>query len=229
MDLIRIAIITPVYGAYEQAYISSLILCLSKPLADISFSLVSPCGSSNITAARNVCIQDVFIQEEAFKKKFDYLLFIDSDIIFTYEDIQKLLGHKKDIIAGLYFAKGTPFFPVAGYYDINKIENGFPKITKEQVTSKKLLEVDWAGCGFLLLKREIIDRIEYPWFDMRVIDLPKPLKRSGGFVIKKELLSEDISFCTRLKEIGYKIYLDTNVLLKHLGKANYTIEHFLAL
>jgi len=229
MDLLKVAIITPVYGSYEQAFINCLMLCLSRPNTNIGFSLVSLCGNSNVTAARNLSIQEVFIQEEAVKYKFDYLLFIDSDVIFAFEDIQKLLAYQKDVIAGTYFAKSIPFFPVAGYYDINKIENGFPKVTKEQVSSKKLLEVDWVGCGFLLLKRKIIDKIEYPWFDMRVIDLPKPAKRGGNITIKKELLSEDISFCTKIRELGYKIFLDTSVLLKHIGKSNFTIEHFLAI
>jgi len=227
--MIKIAIITPIYSDFPQPWVTSVYDCMSRSnTLGMQFGIISPCGSSNITSGRNSCIQQVYMHEEEKKTKYDYLMWIDADIIFTFENIVKLLSHKKDVTCGIYFAKAVPHFPVAGFYDIKKVENGFPKITKEQVTSQKLIEIDWAGCGFLLMKREIIDKLEYPWFDMRVIDLPKEEIRTGGFKIKKEILSEDISFCTKIKELGYKIYADTSVLLKHTGVSNFSINHYLA-
>ena len=225
----NIAIITPIYADYPQAWVSCIFDCMARASSvGIKFGIVSPCGNSNITSARNLCIQQVYCHEQENKAKYDYLMWIDSDIVFKLENIVRLLSHKKDIICGLYFAKSPPHFAVAGFYDLDKICNGFPKLTKEQIESKQVVEVDWAGCGFLLMKREIIEKMEYPWFDMRVIDLKKPEERSGGFKIKKEILSEDISFCTKMKEVGYKIFADTSILLKHSGTTNYSVNHFLA-
>ena len=68
----------------------------------------------------------------------------------------------------------------------------------------------------------------YPWFEMRIVDLPEERKVSGNIVIKKELLSEDITFFTKIKELGYKIHLDTSVVLGHDGMTTFSKDHFLA-
>jgi hypothetical protein len=149
-------------------------------------------------------------------------------MVFTPEEAEKILSYDKDVVSGVYFKKAKPYHPVAGYYNINKIQNGFPCVDKNTILSKQLIEVDWAGMGFVAMKRSILDKIQYPWFDMRVIDLPKPEKRDGNIVIQKELLSEDISFWTKVKELGFKVWLDTSVTVKHTGKTNYTIDHYLA-
>ena len=230
MKQTKIAIITPVYFDYPQLFVASLLACITNAKHfNIEFGLVSPCGCSNITQARNISIQDLFIQELKNKAKFDYLMFIDSDIQFSIENILQLLKRDKDVVSGIYFAKSKPHFPVCGFYDLKRISNGFPKLNKEQILSKQLLEVDWTGNGFILMKRNVIDKIEYPWFDMRVIDLLEPAKRDGNITIKKEILSEDISFCCKIKEAGFKIFADTSILLKHAGNQFFSVDHFLAL
>jgi len=224
----RIAVLTPVYGLYFQNFIFSIFKMYE--LENVRFDLISLGGSSNVTSARNSSIHEMLIREHTEKFKYDYFLFIDSDIVFTQLDVKKLLDHVvsgKECVSGVYFAKSAPFFPVAGYYDINKIAGGFPKVSKEIIISGKTIEVDWAGLGFVIIKREVLDKIEYPWFEMFVVNL-SPQERAGGLIIKKEILSEDITFFTKIKNLGYKIYLDTSVLLKHIGYTNYSKDHFLA-
>lgn len=227
----NVAILSPVYGLYFQKYIFSIFSLLSNS-EKINFKFISPAGSSNITSARNSTIYELLILEEEHKFKFDYLLFIDSDIIFTNDDFLKLLksinNDNVGVVSGVYFSKARPYFPVAGFFDLNNVNEGFPKVSVQQIKSKKIVEIDWTGLGFVLVKREIIDKIEYPWFDMTIVDLPKPIVKKGNLIIKKEILSEDISFFTKIRKLDYKILLDTNVLLQHIGYNNFSVDHFYA-
>lgn len=227
----NVAIVTPVYSTYSATYISSIFKTFLTPIDKINFRLISPIGGSNITAFRNNCIQSVYETEEKEKIKFDLILWIDADIKFKIEDIKRLISHKKDVVCGVYFGKAKPFKPMVGYYDLKRLANGFPSITKQELLSKKLIEIDWAGLGFCLMKKEILDKMKdnYPWFEMFVIDLLKPMQMSGGINIKKELLSEDITYFTKIKALGYKIYADTSILLGHEGQTTFNIEHYKAL
>ena len=209
----KIAIMTPVFNNdYAGIWVESLLNLLN--IENVSFPLISRGGSSNITSFRNTLIQDLFIREQREKTRFDYLLWIDGDIGYTVEHFKKLFSHLKDkeIISGVYFQKSSPFGPVAGYYDLNRLQGGFPTITKEELLTKEVIEVDWIGMGFVLMKRTVLDDLEYPWFEMLVVDLPKPMTMNGGFTINKELLSEDISFWKKIQDKGHKIFVDTSIL-----------------
>lgn len=224
----KVAVITPVYNDYTSIWIESFLNLLK--IENVSFPLISRGGGSNITSFRNTLIQDLLIYEYKQKSKVDFVLWIDGDIGYTRDNFVKILSHTKDkeIISGLYFGKSAPFKPVAGYYDLTKLSNGFPAITKQDILSKKVCSIDWIGMGFVLMKRSVLDSLDYPWFEMTIVDLPKPKIMEGGLVINKELLSEDISFWKKIKDKGHEIHLDPSILLNHKGTTNFTIDHYLA-
>ncbi|MDP6460053.1 MAG: hypothetical protein QF829_04605, partial [Candidatus Hydrothermarchaeota archaeon] len=74
----------------------------------------------------------------------------------------------------------------------------------------KLFRVDAVGMGCCLIKAEVFRSIAQPWF---VYDV----KRNRG---------EDIYFCEKVKEAGYDIWVDPEVLPVHLGVSEVGIEHF---
>jgi hypothetical protein len=218
------ALITPVYNSYKPQWFYSI----AGFLKSNDFEIITPHGGSNITMFRNSCLQQMLIFEQAHNMRFKNILWIDSDIVFTSSDVFKIISHNMSVVSGVYFEKGIPFLPVVGFYNIHEIMKGFPRISKEQLLSKSLIPIDWSGLGFLFHSREILDRLEYPWFEQRIVKLPEKKVVNGGFTIEKELLSEDITFCTKLREIGLKIYCDTSIILKHNGEANFGLEHYLA-
>jgi len=50
---------------------------------------------------------------------YDYMLWIDSDIIFTVEQFDKLLSHQADIVSGLYFMDDGQQFATVENWDEN--------------------------------------------------------------------------------------------------------------
>jgi len=172
-------------------------------------------GGSNVSVVRQKCLglEDKDIVEcnniAPFYGKIDYshIMWIDSDSIFTPEDFTKLLARNENIVSGL--VKKTPFVYAAGKIDPTK--NFFEKesLTDDDVQGTDLIETDGVGLAFMLVKRGVFEKIPAPWFATATVDEP-----SGPN--KKIYVGEDIYFCIKAKEAGFKLWLDPTVKVGHL-------------
>jgi len=124
----------------------------------------------------------------------EYLLFWDSDIIAPRNALVKLMRHKVPIVGALYFQKYPPFFPVAGC-----------RIKREKTKAVHLLvqwregetfPVDALGMGFTLIRRDVFQKIKYPWFRFTE-------------------LSEDFEFCYSAQKAGFEVLVDTSIICQH--------------
>ena len=68
-------------------------------------------------------------------------------------------------------------------------------------TKPRFISVDYSGMGWMLVKKGVIESIEYPWF--------APVWQDFGNGIKG-FTSADVAFCRRIKEQGYDIIVDTS-------------------
>jgi hypothetical protein len=176
---------------------------------------VSVEGGSNVSVVRQKCLglEDSDIAEcknvAPFYGKIDYshIMWIDSDSIFTPENFDSLLARDKDIVSGL--VKKTPYIYLAGKIDPTK--NFFQKesLTEEDIQGTDLIETDGVGFPFMLVKKGVFESIKAPWFATDAID--EPSGPNG-----KIYVGEDIYFCIKAKEAGYKIWLDPTVKVGHL-------------
>lgn len=139
------------------------------------------------------------IAEVAVKDKFDYVLMLDSDMIYPHDIIQRLLDHKKDIVGGLYFLRrvtGTE----PSIWNKSKVNDKYESIKR----GRGLLEVDFVATGGILIKTEVFKKIGWPFFKIKYFD--------GRFK------TEDVYFCEKAKAAGYKLYADTDLVYRHLVK-----------
>lgn len=123
---------------------------------------------------------------------FDWLLFLDSDHTFEPDLLKKLMARDKEIVGAQYFMRIPPYAPVCG--KINS--EGKPT----SVLIKEFSEVDGIGMGATLIHRSVFEKIERPWFE---------------FIGEK---GEDIVFCEKAKEAGFKIWCDPDVEIAHIGE-----------
>jgi hypothetical protein len=150
-------------------------------------------------------------KQKPFNGKVDYthLMWIDSDIIFTPEHFQKLLDHNKNIISGIYMmSNGKQFATVENWDEEYFKANGhFHFMTERDIKRKNhsLIEVDYTGLGFMLVKKGVFESLDYPWFQPKFYDI-------GNC---RDFSSEDVSFCEMIKEKGFKIYVDTDIRVRH--------------
>ena len=134
------------------------------------------------------------------KRDYDYIMWIDSDQVFEPNDFFKLLEHDKDIVSGLYLRKpqGDTLNDVPIEFACFN-EDGKRLYTNE--VNGELRKVWSNGMGWMLIKKGVFEKIEYPWFG--------PIIEGLGFH------GEDVSFQLRVKDVGFDSYVDTSIIVGH--------------
>jgi len=147
------------------------------------------------------------IAHTAVENDYDYILYADSDIIFDADDLRQLLSHDADIVSGLYITRHGENKNVS-YTEIitrRRFPYRTPKLIHD-VRKSGYSEIAAVGFGFCLIKCEVIKSM---------------LKRYKSLFEPKWGVGEDIAFCIRAKKCGYKIMIDRDVKLGHIGEMVY--------
>jgi GT2 family glycosyltransferase len=146
---------------------------------------------------------------EALQSGASHILFLDTDMRFPKDTIDRLLAHDKPIVAANYATRRMPVktvaFKTAGSWDC--------VYTTEDKTG--LEKVAAVGMGVMLIKREVFETLELPWFIIGYS--PKTFEFSG----------EDIFFCRQAQKAGYDIMIDHDLSkqVKHIGSFEFAHEH----
>src|SRR5262249_50897991 len=128
------------------------------------------------------------------------------------QDVAKVWNLEADIGCGVYAMKKQDKQWFAAWKD--------GKLVKDLDQFTGPVEVDYAGTGFLLIRRDVIESLaktvlHYEGPDGRVPCLYNTPIHNDGFE------SEDYHFCRLAREAGYKIILDPSVRLGHIGQYRY--------
>ena len=188
----RVLVGMPTTGSVPIQVVASIVkMVKSNPNIDIVFD-----ENSLVYDSRNN------ILEEAIVSGYDYLLFIDSDIIFPADAVLQLLVDKKDIVTGVYYErKGDKHRPVL--FKNVQIRDGNNPPTAEFVEDvEPFMSVDACGMGFCLIKLDAIQPV--------IKEYLSPFEPYQG-------IGEDLSFCYKCKQMGIDIWADSRFDLKHLG------------
>ena len=131
----------------------------------------------------------------------EYMLWLDSDMVFPPSTALRLLAHKEDIVAANYIRRQLPAKGVA-YETIGDWEN--PLIFEPQ---DDLVEVEGVGMGCMLVKTSVLDDIPQPWFEF------------GWTPESNDWLGEDMIFCQKMAQAGNTVKIDTQLSMemRHLG------------
>lgn len=136
------------------------------------------------------------ITRRALELQCTHLIFLDADMVYPYNVITKLLEHDLDIVGALCFKKGPPFDPT--------LLMGEPyKATTLRDYPEELIEVTATGTGCLMINLNVMEEIEYPWFEFYKSPQGKPV-------------GEDVGFCYKAKEKGFKIFVDCSLKTEHI-------------
>jgi hypothetical protein len=133
----------------------------------------------------------------------EYLFMLDDDMMCPMNLFELLIKHDVDIVAPLAFMRLAPHNPVLyridnGYDPIQKLEYYIPK-TVPNYPKNTLVECDGVGFGVALIKTKIFEHLAKPWF----------MSTTGH--------GEDLLFCRKAKEAGFRVFMDTSVKLGHMG------------
>jgi len=209
-----------VFALPGKSYSREFLLAWSDLLMQASSKghqvMISQQYSSVVHFARAKCLGGDVLKgpdQKPFQGQVDYdaMMWIDSDIVFKPEDFFTLLESPHDVTAGYYMMEDLQNVAAVKDWDEDffKQNGSFKFLRPDDLTAahedSRYLEVAYAGMGWMLIKKGVVESIKYPWFW-------SDLERIGPLV---DMNSEDVAFCKALKEAGHPVYLDTKLRVGH--------------
>lgn len=201
-------IATPHSGSVPAPYVNCLLHTWHDLFGEYSLG-ISTADSALVHRNRN------HLFREAYNEKADYLLFIDTDIIWKPADIKKLISLDKDIVSGVYKSR-RPLQDIENAYVVFG-KNGDGKLRVYSELPNAPFNAEAVGLGFCMMKRNVIEtmtdkipELGLP-FDFIPVDEMKQERNP-----ESNLAGEDISFCYRVKKAGFDVCVDPSVSVGHL-------------
>ena len=229
-----ILIATPMYGGMCTGHYTIATINTINNLRErkVEAFLANLMNESLITRARNELVR-------MFLKNTDctHLMFVDADMYFEADAVGRLLDADRDIVCALYPKKEIDWDRVRqavhmdrkdlSYYASQFVLNLPHGKTKVELDKDGLLEVRHAGTGFMLIKREVFEKLEQHVPEYRSSTLQDPTGKYIKPTVRQyfdtsidntgALLSEDYHFCELWNKHGGKVFVDLNIHLKHIG------------
>lgn len=137
----------------------------------------------------------------------EWLLFLDSDMIFGEDLLVKLMQaaeeEKADVVTALAFRRRAPYTPTV-WKNIEITEGDQPNIVEEfDELPEGRFEVAACGMAGALIRTDTLLRC-FQEYRMCFIPFPE--------------FGEDISFCIRARQLGAKIICDRSVQMGHISQ-----------
>ena len=199
MDYNKVMIATPMRGSQVQYCVGLMMI------GGLYGSWTPLIGQSDIFMARDTLANGFYND-----KRFDWIVWIDSDIGFTREDFLALLHSTEPIVSGLYTTKGLPPRP-------HCLDEEAKPVDLADIPAQGMIRTRLVAGGFLKVHREVFDAI--------IAKTPVRSCLDGGFhlfyerrIFNDRVMSEDYSFSDRAYEAGYPSWIDCGIRLEHDGR-----------
>ena len=134
---------------------------------------------------------------EAIKSEADYVFWLDSDMVFTPEIVEDLMFSGKEIVTGIAHSRRPPYSSCIFteiYPGVQKWKGEYPKST---------FEIAACGMACCLMSTEVLSAV-HDKFGMAFQPTPE--------------YGEDVAFCWRASQCGYKIWAEPGVRVGHVGR-----------
>jgi len=230
---INLVVATPCFGGQISVlYAASLFKLQSRvrTYGGFNLKLLFKDGDALITRARASLVSQ-FLDDPAAT----HLLFIDADIGFEPEQVLRLIECGADMCAAVYPIKRIDWNKVRTTIEADRpnpsaaaLKYVFEVDDPNAVTaSAGFVKVRYAGTGFLMIRREALERMcaRYPELRFRRDHSVDAAAASDNRFALFECmiaedgtyLSEDFAFCKRWTDMGGEIWADLDSKLHHVG------------
>lgn len=153
-----------------------------------------PCIDPGIDITRQ---SNNFVRATLKAPEMEWLWIIGDDHVFHPNTIMKLLEHDVDIVVPNVLQRSAPFHPVV-YKGIRE-EDGH-HLVYHDLPRSGLHEVFAAGSAGMLIRRRVLEEVG-----------EEPFTRSAN------IQNEDLAFCARARTAGFKIHIDLDLPMAHIG------------
>ena len=196
----KIAICVPARDTVYAGFARSLAnLTASLARLSINYELLINLGSV-IAQQRNTLV------DQAIAVDATHILWLDSDMHVPTTTVNKLLSHKKSIVAAAYSTRIKPQRSVAFVDQYN--------LDQRLKDKSGLHSVFAVGMGCMLVDVEVYKTLSKPWFHYQWNE------------DTQDLSGEDIYFCKQAQDNGYEIFVDCDLSqeVAHFGSKAYLIQ-----
>lgn len=133
-----------------------------------------------------------------------HILWLDSDMIFPADTIDRLFAHSKPIVGAGYSQRKRPCKPTTS-------KDGLWLYTEDQTGIE---QVDFLGMGVMLVETEVYKNLPQPWHCL------------GWNEDRQTMVGEDVYFCRQAAEIGATTWIDHDLTreIGHIGYHTYTMR-----
>lgn len=184
----------------------------------------SLCESIKLGLKHNLDIKCIFLANEsilpmarnelfnlAYHENYDTMVFIDDDELWEPEGLIEMILSEKDVIAMPVVNKGDKKIEFNIYYDkVEKDVDGY-------------FEIKSCGTGFLKMSRRVV--VDLYESNTELLFRNKKLRNICEFTyINGAFVGEDITLCKKIKELGYKIWVNPKYTACHIGNKMYKGE-----
>lgn len=198
-------------------------------------------ASSVVSWVRNQLVSTLYKE----KVVFDYVLFMDDDMVPAPDTLSVLLGRKCDVIGAVCTVRQDPPLPNVRHYNPKAMIYQTADIDKAGTW-----KVGAVGTGFMLISKRVLEAVgEYT---LSQTYAKKYLGMSDEVAAKREArerdrsaqdhnkfwfellkhptgdgeLGEDVSFCFKAMECGFDIYADSTTKVGHIGPYPYSLDDY---
>ena len=143
------------------------------------------------------CGQDMIVQfARRMLPKPTHILFVDYDVLPRANTLTKLMAHDKDIVSGVY-----PTTYKCGITWCLSRDVDFELMPINDIP-KNLFKVHDVSKGMMLVKMEVFDNLEWPYWRSEYV---KGCVFTGA----------DVYFCRKVKAAGYDLWIDPKLKCNH--------------
>ena len=203
----KILIAVPCMDQVPARFAHGLATLTSYGVEDAQISVWFNIGSLIYTSRNNIA-------KRAIMDEVDLVMWFDSDMIFNPDVLQRMLKHidaGADMVTGIYYRRVPPYTPTIFEKMAIDEEKQAAVWTEFDEIPTEPFEVDACGFGCVLMKTEVFISV---------------FQQFGNMFAPIGNVGEDIAFCWRARQCGYKILCDPTFDLGHVGSQVITREFF---
>lgn len=159
-------------------------------------TIIEYIGSLRIDLGRHKAVQ------LALKHQVTHILWLDDDMTFQPDVLEKLLAHKKEVVSALYSSKTLPFV----YYLWDEVNKDW---SRYYYKTPNLQESLYIATGCLLTQMTVFERLKYPWFLLS-------MDAFGNLNF-----TEDVYFSQVCRQAGIQCYVDVSLVCGHIVQGTF--------
>ena len=137
------------------------------------------------------------IAHKAINEHYTHVLWLDSDMVFKPSILDDLMFSGKDFVTGIYHARRKGY--ASCIFKTINLDEGIERFDEYP---NETFQIQGCGFGCVLVTAEMLSSVCLH-FGTCFTPLPS--------------LGEDIAFCKRAQDLGYKLWCEPSVVCGHIG------------